>query len=167
MQRSWTQLQIEPHSSRPSSRRLQALYDLWHGKRGDSTIPSRDDIDPLLECDPRLVPHLFLLDVLENPTDFRFRLVGTALVAMEGSDNTGKRLGECGYGRYEALFRRTYEQVVADQAPHGFTGSLIWREKERLDLEALHLPLTRSSDKVEVILGTMLFSPAENILFMS
>ncbi len=165
MQRSWTKLQIELDSSRPSSPRLQALYDLWRSKQRDGAVPSRLDIDPLLECDSRLVPHLFLLDVLEDPTDFRFRLVGTGVVAMEGRDNTGKRLGECGYGRYEGLFRAIYEKIVAEQAPLGFTGSMLW-QKERLELEGLHLPLTRSGDKVEVILGTMLFSPIANGVFL-
>ena len=162
MEPNWTQLRIELRpEARPSSPWLQALYDLWLTK-GNGRIPRRGDIDPMLECDPRLLPQLFLLDVLRDPLDFRYRVIGTAIVAVEGRDNTGRRLGECGFGRYETMLRTVYEKVVAERAPLGVTGTMLWRGTDPLEVEAVHLPLTTQGRSVDMILGAALFARIRN-----
>lgn len=55
-------------------------------KRGDRFAPRRSDIDPT-EI-PRHLPHIHMMDVLDGGADFRYRLIGTAIVQGLGRDNT-------------------------------------------------------------------------------
>lgn len=156
VQRSWNQLNIERCSPQPDSPWLQRFHQWWLTKRRDG-IPSRSDIDPMIECDARLLPHLSLLDVLESPIDFRYRVVGTAIVAVEGQDNTGKRLGECGLDGDDGVLRAVYEKVAKEKEPLGYVGTVLWRGTDPLAVEALHLPLTKRGEKADMILGATLF----------
>lgn len=58
---------------------LDAAFDYWLGKKSGPEIPLRSAIDPV-EI-PRLLPHLMLLDVLSEPLDFRYRLIGEGIQA--------------------------------------------------------------------------------------
>ena len=71
---------------------LSRLFAYWDGKRGETRFPDRGQIDPV-EI-PALLPHLFLIDVRQDPFDLVFRLAGTALAANNGGDITGLRILE-------------------------------------------------------------------------
>jgi hypothetical protein len=64
----------------------------WERIRGSRAIPRRCDIDPA-EI-PQLLPFVMLVDVLENPLDFRFRLVGTEIDAITAVNLRGQRFSE-------------------------------------------------------------------------
>jgi hypothetical protein len=64
----------------------------WEGIRGSRAMPRRSDIDPA-EI-PRLLPFVMLVDVLDNPLDFRFRLVGTEIDAITAVNLRGQRFSE-------------------------------------------------------------------------
>jgi hypothetical protein len=49
----------------------------WRQLRGGRPMPRRADIDPV--DIPKLLPFVMLVDVLEQPLDFRFRLIGTEI----------------------------------------------------------------------------------------
>ena len=72
--------------------RLRALFGYWREKRGDGTMPARADLDPL-EI-PTLLPIVGLVDVLDGGARFRYRLVGTEIVDVDGHDATGRFLDE-------------------------------------------------------------------------
>src|SRR3546814_10906478 len=72
--------------------RLRRLYDYWDDKRGARRMPCRKDIDPVELRD--LLGFINLVDVLENPRDYRIRLMGTKTKPIVGSDITGKRYSE-------------------------------------------------------------------------
>jgi len=57
---------------------LRTLAELWASKRRDDTIPCRSDFS-----DDDLRPwfgNLLMVDVVDGPHKFRFRLMGTSLV---------------------------------------------------------------------------------------
>lgn len=58
---------------------LDAAFEYWLSKKCGPEIPLRSAIDPV-EI-PRLLPHLMLLDVLREPLDFRYRLIGEGIQA--------------------------------------------------------------------------------------
>src|SRR5690348_15047812 len=64
----------------------------WERIRGSRAMPRRCDIDPL--DIPRLLPFVRLVDVLENPRAFRFRLVGTEIDAITAVRLRGQRFSE-------------------------------------------------------------------------
>src|SRR5262249_29214633 len=61
----------------------------WESKRPGRRMPARRDIDPAEMLD--LLPNVMLVDVVREPLDFRYRLIGTAIVAHMRHDYTGQR----------------------------------------------------------------------------
>src|SRR3546814_15920512 len=62
---------------------FRQLLGLWNRKRGSQRIPARADFDPLeLKM---ILPRLMLLEVVDDPPDFRYRLAGTASREQLGS----------------------------------------------------------------------------------
>lgn len=67
---------------------LLDLHDYWQSRRGAQAFPARADIDPV--DIPALLEHLLLVDVLQDPLDFRYRLVGGHIVHHAGHNIQGK-----------------------------------------------------------------------------
>ena len=68
--------------------RFAELLAYWQRKRGTRHMPRRSDIDPPVEL-VRHADSLVLIDVLADAQDFRYRLIGTQVVAGHGRDSTG------------------------------------------------------------------------------
>lgn len=75
-----------------------SYLDFWNALRGDRDVPLRDDFDvvDLAQTDPRVVPHVWILDVVEENgrIRYRYRLVGGALRDARGMANIGDYLDE-------------------------------------------------------------------------
>jgi hypothetical protein len=91
------------------------LYHYWLAKCRDGKPPSRADLDPLIEI-PGLVKNLMLMDV--EPEGYRYRVLGSEIVARHGLHLTGKLFGSSGVD-VEALadLGRVIDSVVATQEP--------------------------------------------------
>jgi hypothetical protein len=70
---------------------VHALDAYWRSKRGGKDIPSWGDIDP--GEIKRLLPYLFVVEILRNPFRIYYRLVGTQASLFRG-DLTGRFLDE-------------------------------------------------------------------------
>nr|WP_256445762.1 PAS domain-containing protein [Skermanella sp. TT6] len=75
-----------------SSPLVAEAWTYWMAKRGDRRMPSRADIDPV-EI-PRLLSSTALVEVLRDPLDFRFRLLGTAIDRITSRNLRGLRFSE-------------------------------------------------------------------------
>lgn len=96
----------------PISRDLVAY---WLAHCGNRPMPARRDIDPLTI--PRAaLPHVFLVDV-EAEGRFRYRLIGTAIVAMTGRDITGQEISAQTYGQHAETVLRPFRRVAAERRP--------------------------------------------------
>jgi hypothetical protein len=62
------------HDAPPIAREALAY---WEGKLSGRPMPTRRDFDPVFEI-PHLLPWIMLVDVLREPLDFRYRLIGTS-----------------------------------------------------------------------------------------
>ena len=129
--------------------RFRQLYDHWHALRGRRAMPAREDIDPLAMKE--LLGWLLLIDVERAPLRFRFRLVGTEIVAVRGRDLTGRYLDEA-VGADDIILRLN-TRVATDPSigfhcaldtMHDATAGWIYR---------LSLPLSRNGRDVDMILG--------------
>jgi hypothetical protein len=79
----------------PCSPLVQEAWNYWNQKRGDRRMPSRKDIDPVeIPC---LLSSTALVDVLRDPLDFRFRLLGTAIDNITSRNLRGIRFSEVPY----------------------------------------------------------------------
>lgn len=132
--------------------RLRALFGYWREKRGDRAMPARADLDPL-EI-PTLLPIVGLVDVLDGGARFRYRLVGTEIVEVDGHDPTGRFLDEAppdsGYADYLiGLFR----EVTRERRP--LYGESDFRGQGRIErrVRRLLMPLSCDGRSVDMIFG--------------
>jgi hypothetical protein len=139
----------------PTSERIRALAAYWQSKRAGRAMPRRADIDPT-EI-PANLPNIFLLDVLPDG-DYRYRLMGTALVNGTGRDLTGRLLSEVhgprpeAYGQLKALF----DQVVRDKRPVYSRGSVFWlADDEYRRFEGGYFPLSEDGETVNIVLAEL------------
>lgn len=140
------------------SDRLRQAYAYWDGKRRGRPMPSRRDIDPV-EI-PSLLSRLMLVDVLRDPLDFRFRLLGTEIVARSHRNYTGLRLSELpGKGPGSVVWNNC-EQVVLYRAPFSRTPPYVGPDRYTTTVENLMLPLSEDGETVTMIFQVLEFGRA-------
>ncbi len=83
--------EVHELSLRSPTNQMSLAY--WEEIRGDRAMPARADLQP-----QEMVPFLrcvILLDVLREPLDFRYRLIGTKVTQeMIHNDHTGRKMTE-------------------------------------------------------------------------
>ncbi len=136
------------------SERLRRLFDYWESKRAARKLPARAALDPL--DIPYVLANLALVDVLRDPLRFRFRLVGTEIVARDGTDLTGRTTDDHPLPEYRALLRQSYSDVVASSVPAVFRRQRLMDGKPR-HYEVLYLPLAADGVTVDMLLVGMDF----------
>ena len=94
---------------------IVAFHIFWQSKCHGREMPSRNDFDPTEMI--AFLPGIALIDVVDDPRRFVYRLLGTREVAMRGNDATGKGVAD-GYfaSSAEAAFA-SYDDVVGRRAP--------------------------------------------------
>lgn len=124
---------------------LRELVGYWQRKRGERKTLRLSDVDPL-EIGGRLLPHLMLVDVEHGSEPktlrFRFRLIGTYVVATMGRDNTGKYFEEVYPAENLPEMTAGLRWVLENRAPMRSTGNAEFADKGWRELEFLLLPLT-------------------------
>jgi hypothetical protein len=128
--------------------RLQRLFAYWLEKRGDRPFPAKAEIDPVEFS--YILGYVTLVDVERDPRRYRFRLDGSILVALSGTDYTGRYLDELPGEQYVAFILETYDRVVDSGEPFRY------RKNELLDQqlfseETLILPLGDTPPKVDML----------------
>jgi hypothetical protein len=149
-QRSWLE------GEAPVSPLGQAFLDFWHGKcpalSDRRRYPRRSDILPE-EMLP-LLPYIFMVDVLDEDggQDFRFRLVGTAIMNIEG-EHTGKRLSAMFPDReaYAVLWRQYYDAAAGKVWVRHET--LRWQGRDHVNYEVILAPLEDDAGRVAILIG--------------
>ena len=105
-----------PKAEELEQAQLQFLLTYWRGLRDDAGRVNVGCIDAL-DMRPAL-GYLMLLDVLDDGTDFRYRLYGSVIAQHANFDMTGRRLSELkpdqGVG---AFFHVVYRAVLARPEP--------------------------------------------------
>ena len=102
-----------------------------------------------------LLPNLFLIDVVSGrPRRFRFRLVGTRIVELEG-EITNKFLDELiSNGPETAAMARHYDDATEGRL-YVRRETLGWHPRERahVNYDVLLLPLSRDGETVDMLFG--------------
>jgi hypothetical protein len=127
---------------------LEQLLAYWRGKRKGDLVPGRSDIDPI-EI-PRLMPDVALVDILHDPLDYRYRLVGTRLVEMMGGERTGLRMREIFTPEAITATVALMEMLIARREPLAFEGRMFWLERNYREFQALVLPLASDGSRVDM-----------------
>ena len=135
---------------------LQALLAYWERIRGDRRMPSRQDISP---ADiPALLPFLILVDRIDDPPDFRFRLAGTNFRDITRQEATGKRIAEVFPVEFADTMREHWTAVADRQQPLACSGRLWVPDRDHVHWEGLLLPLSTDGRWADMLLGGIVFS---------
>ncbi|WP_416896294.1 MAG: PAS domain-containing protein [Minwuia sp.] len=121
---------------------IQEIHDYWLDKAGDRDVPDRRDLDPLLEI-PKLTPHIWLLDVVGDPPRYRYRLLGSQLVAAGSASRIGQFLDEVKPVRDNTAVHEALRRVCAERIPYWYRGRpTLVHDGYVSGLEYIMLPLT-------------------------
>ena len=140
----------------PISALGRAFLAYWHGKcppEAGGGYPRRADVVP--EEILKLLPYIFMLDVLKDEQgslDFRFRLVGTAIMEIEG-EHTGKLLSGMFPDReaYKVLWRQYNDAAAGNVWVRHET--LRWQGRDHLHYEVILAPLQDEAGGVTMLIG--------------
>ena len=135
---------------------LRELHAYWSGRRGQRPMPARADID-VVDI-PTLLPFLFLVDVLDAPRDFRFRLAGTHFRETTDQEVTGKHIAEVFPEQFGDEVRRIWSTVVEERRPVLGRGNLWIPGREYVKWEGVVMPLA-CDQTINMLLGGVVFHP--------
>lgn len=138
---------------------LRQAFAYWEGKRAGRRLPARADIEPM-EI-PRLLPNIFLVDVLDGPPRFHLRLMGTAFRDWFRIELTGLTFtADTTAGALDRYFRDWLE-VAAARRPR-WAHCEHWFDRARGDGFAwtgLVMPLAKAEGApVDMLFGATVFA---------
>lgn len=133
------------------NRQTVALYRYWDACRRGRPMPGRADIDPIEMRD--WLARMALIDVGADGSEFRYRLVGTALTELRGSDPTGLAV-DAAWPREDAeVILAAYRQVAEHKAPVFCHPAQQMHHDQDPAVGIMLLPLSNDGERVDVILG--------------
>ncbi|HEX6956728.1 MAG TPA: PAS domain-containing protein [Ferrovibrio sp.] len=143
------------------------LYTYWLHCKGPHCFPGRQDIDPLGM--KFALGGITLFDVCwadarpdSTPASrgaprFRYRLIGSDIVARDGFDLTGRWLDELPLVQYRALMLSRLEMLVRTPRPLLVRNKQFY-DRRWYDYEALWLPLAKDHETVDIIMACQIFA---------
>jgi hypothetical protein len=140
---------------RIKAEKLRDIYRYWRGKCRDGALPSRADLDPM--DIPALLPHVFLVDIVDGGRDFRYRLLGTHIIDSVGFEYTGQLVSEFMRGREEAMQARDYHTLFESREPQHVIGNLVAFGRDYMRFERVVCPLSSDGGAIDMIFGGLCF----------
>lgn len=128
----------------------QAALDYWRSLCSDRGVPARADLQ--LEDMVDILPNIVLLDVLRDPLDFRYRLIGTRIEEFMAEPYTGRRLSEIPHQAPPSEIWRSCERAVSTAAPIYDDAPYVGPKKDLVTPEAMLLPLADDGITVNMLL---------------
>lgn len=128
---------------------LKRLYRYWAERRGGRAFPARGDIDPV-EFSYAL-GRVSLIEVLESPRRYYYRLVSTQLTDHLGYEMTGKFVDEIPEPEMRSFAERQYLRAVERRAPL-YQSDEVVLDGRRWRHETLELPLSADGRNVNMLM---------------
>jgi hypothetical protein len=141
----------EDHFSSAVSRDVYAHWQRLARRRGG--VPFRSDLDPA-EI-PRLLPYLFIVERIRATGRYFFRLSGTGIREIMGSENTNHFLDELLHGDDLQTVSAMFEQVMEEGACIRSIEGLTYNDRSYLRAEILRLPLRAADGEQRLVLGSL------------
>ena len=134
----------------PPIRRIAAY---WLSKCAPHRLPRRADIHP--EEIGRDLPFIYLVDVIEAPLAFRFRLIGTQVSIWSERDYTGASVNAAEYGPNWRQIYEVYREIITTKVPTVSALHAPWRKREFHYYERFLAPLSEDNLRINMILGAL------------
>lgn len=142
-----------------------ALLDYWTGLEAGGRIPSRAAVNPI-EL-PRLLKSIGLIDAVPEiggTFRFRYRLVGTRINHIHGSDFTDRWVHEERSGVHGELVEQLYLDAASRRAPQFSRIRMKYVDNRELEIDRLVMPLASDGENVDMLLFSNIFR-SENLTF--
>ena len=148
-----------PTAAKPE---IVALYDYWRSKMpAAGMLPGRQHVDPL--DIPKLLPHVWLVDVVDDVRRFRIRLIGTALVDAGIPLKVGDFILDRLLPEQRAASLAEFESVVQSREPLWYHGPVNLRHETYVhEVERIFLPLAADGRQVDMLLCLSLIQRMES-----
>lgn len=154
-----TQIQVEQSPSESTDWRLLRLHGYWVSLCRGGEIPNWKDVKP--SGVPRgVIRYVFLLDVLNNPRDFRFRLAGTAFGEGSGLEVTGLSINEVFPPAYGAKVLKLWSHAVDARKVLWGSGHVWTEQMSFMPWQGLVMPLRSDDGEVVQLIGGAVFDIA-------
>jgi len=130
----------------------KGLLEYWVSKCNNGKYPKRSDIEP--GDITRILPYIFMVERANSgQSDYRFLLVGTEIVNIEG-ECTGQMLSELFPDRekYADVWKQ-YDESCKGRIYIRYQ-SLGWKGKQHIEYETVLLPLCGADEDVRYLIGT-------------
>jgi hypothetical protein len=137
-------LQAPPAVASPMVRELLAYWDRLRAHR---LAPAWSEIDP--GAIRGLLPYLIVSEVLREPFDIRFRIVGTAVIESFGYDFTWQTLSSMRYLTQAESWVDFYRRIVEQPQPTFGQYRIEARHASDRRVDSCTLPLSRDGRSVD------------------
>ena len=133
---------------------LEGLERYWRTLSAGREMPARRDIDPV--DIPDLLPYVLMVDVLYDPPDFRYRLMGEHIVTMNRRSLAGWALsGLVAENPAQAEVRDFYAGIVRSRRPASHRVDYRDRNGRPRAASAWLAPLSADGQVVDILFGGM------------
>lgn len=139
--------------------KLMRFYEYWAVKRAGRRVPARCDIHPAEITE--LLGYLNILDVQDEPRDFRVRLNGSANAEMLGRDVTGALCSALFSGAEIERCKTAFNRCVDEFMPVMVETTLAFCGKPYMRQEVLVLPFSSDGQRVDAIVTAHSYHPAD------
>lgn len=143
---------------------VRRAYDYWLSiHRPDGGLPGRQHFDPT--AIPKLLPHVWLVDVEAQPLHLRYRLLGNEIRRVSGRDDSaiGRSFNDFdpdfapGNARYES-----FAAVIRDRQPEYRRGAPRFPPGlDHLSIERILMPLAADGSTVDMLFCLSVFLPRQ------
>jgi hypothetical protein len=133
--------------------RFRRLADYLSAKAPAGKLPGRQHVEPTEIAE--LLPWIMLIDVIAQPgaePRYRIRLVGTEVVAIQGSDGTGKYVEEVLNKAEAATIVQGYGDIVGSHEPGYRRGVVATEGREHVPYRRIAFPLARDGEHVDMLI---------------
>ena len=137
--------------------KVRQLYEYWQSIRpAPDRLPGRQHFDPLHIA--ALMPHVWMLDLIGEPMQYRYRLVGTRIAEAMQRDVTGQWYDDAHPGARDHPLYAFFEKRLRG-------GEATWRhgkpwlhvDPDIYEIEQVALPLARDGVTVDMALLITIF----------
>ena len=134
------------------------LIALWRSKLGSAQIPKRSAIT-IRELKPFLTNIAIMERIKENPSQYRWKLVGTKVAQVLG-EHTGKLLEDGITHEQLSRLSESFDMVLEAGQPWRFYGEVTLNGRDYLIAENLYLPLADEDGKARFIMALCRYASA-------
>ena len=135
---------------------IRRFVEYWRDKRGSAKYPARAALDPLdfryALGDVVLIEAHRAAPGSAQPWHFRYRLIGSNIVARDGYNLTNKTLDDMPEPEYRERIRTTWTQVCETGVPAHFIRRAVFDDRLRC-YEVVVLPLAANGRDIDMLVS--------------